>query len=85
MFNEAVTLDKYFFETTGILVELRSFTKYWDSKKELEIRNMSRQFPWRRRLFALMAIFQFVFSPLADAARESTDGVRILLTEFLFI
>ena len=85
MFNEAVTLDKYFFETTGILVELRSFTKYWDSKKELEIRNMSRQFPWRGGLFGWMAVFQFVFSPLADAVRESTDGVRILLTAFLFI
>ncbi len=40
-----VKLDKYFVETAGILLELRSFTEYWDSKKELEIRNISPQFP----------------------------------------
>ena len=57
MFSEIVTLDMYFFETAGILVGLRSFTEFWDSKKELEIRNISRQFPGLRRPFALMALF----------------------------
>jgi hypothetical protein len=40
-----VKLDKYFVDTAGILVEQRSFTEYWDGKKELEIRNISPQFP----------------------------------------